>query len=101
MPIQNPPVPTQVTIATDSDGTSGTVTLSTVPFTITVYSLLLDPGQTVTISSSAQGNQRLAYRQWSDTVLTDMPSSSVVSADGTRNISALSKEDEILKSLNN
>jgi hypothetical protein len=84
IPISIPPVPAQATIAaTGDDDTSGTISLSTVPFTITVYAVSLDPGQTVTISSSAQGNQRVAYRQYSDTVWTTMPSGSVDDAEGS------------------
>jgi hypothetical protein len=67
--MQNQLMPTDVTIAaTNDDDTSGTVSLTTVPFTITVYTLSLDPGQTVTMFSSATGNQRLAYLQFTDTV---------------------------------
>lgn len=82
IPIPNPAIPSPVAISLISD-TSGIASLSTIPFTITVYTVSMDGGQTVTISSSAQGNQRVDYRQSSEVVWTTMPSGSVSSAEGT------------------
>jgi hypothetical protein len=81
--INNPPIPTPVTLTLDNDeGTSGTVGLSVVPFTITVFSLSLDPGQIVMISADVSSDQRVTYRLQTDTVWSDAPDSTAEGAKG-------------------
>ncbi|KAF4455284.1 hypothetical protein F53441_2359 [Fusarium austroafricanum] len=63
--------PTAATIKLDKAGTTGTTTLTTTPFTISVFKVEVDSGRTASIYSSAnEKNQRLAYRQdgqqWTD-----------------------------------
>lgn len=66
--------PTPAPISVNGDGTVGTATLQTVPFTITTFELDLDPGQTAVLYSNANGNQRVAYQQAGATYWSDMPS---------------------------
>ncbi|KAK7398690.1 hypothetical protein QQX98_011932 [Neonectria punicea] len=55
------PVPASIKL--DAAGTTGTATLKTTPFTISVFKITVKAGQTARIYSSANRHQRLAYRK--------------------------------------
>ncbi|KAH6876358.1 hypothetical protein B0T10DRAFT_532704 [Thelonectria olida] len=67
--------PEAVPISFDKAGTTSTATLRTVPFTVTVFKLSFKAGQTVIFYSSANDDQRVAYREPDDDVWTPMPTS--------------------------
>ncbi|KAF5599184.1 hypothetical protein FPCIR_2580 [Fusarium pseudocircinatum] len=63
--------PVSASIKFDKAGTTGTATLTSTPFTISVFKIAIDPGRTAKIYSSADDNQKLAYRKsdaksWAD-----------------------------------
>ncbi|KPM42522.1 hypothetical protein AK830_g4049 [Neonectria ditissima] len=66
--------PVHASIKLDAAGTTGTATLKTAPFTISVYKISVKAGQTAKISSSANHHQRLAYRKPEDKDWTKMSS---------------------------
>jgi hypothetical protein len=75
IPIQEmSPVPASLTL--DKTGATGTVMLTSTPFTISVFKVTVNAGQTARIYSSANDHQRLAYRRSSDKAWTDMGTSS-------------------------
>jgi hypothetical protein len=79
VPIYNLPPTNPIEISWDATGKSGSVKLATVPFTITVYEVTLEGGQTLSVYSSATGNQRVGYRRYTDPVWTDMSNAPVSS----------------------
>jgi hypothetical protein len=75
------PIPAPV--STNGDGTIITATIKTIPFTMSVYQLDIDAGQTLAIYSNAKEYQRLAYRQAGDLTWSEMPSGPASGSDGT------------------
>jgi hypothetical protein len=75
IPIQEIP-PLSASINLDKAGTTGTVMLTSTPFTISVFKVTVKSGQSARIYSSANEHQRLAYRRLDDKVWTDMATSS-------------------------
>jgi hypothetical protein len=75
IPIKKIP-PQPASIQPDPAGTTGTVTLTSTPFTISVFEVTVDAGQAARIYSSANAHQRLAYRRPDDKAWTDMAASS-------------------------
>jgi hypothetical protein len=82
VPIVTVPTANPTQISWDASGKSGNVKLTTRPFSITEYEVTLEGGQTVSVYSSAKGNQHVAYRTYSDLVWTDMSDTPVSSAQG-------------------
>ncbi|KAF5596083.1 uncharacterized protein FSUBG_8993 [Fusarium subglutinans] len=52
--------PVSASIKFDKAGTTGTATLTSTPFTISIFKITIDPGRTAKIYSSANFNQKLA-----------------------------------------
>jgi hypothetical protein len=67
--------PLPASIKVDKAGTTGTVMLTTTPFTISVFKVTVNAGQTARIYSSANDHQQLAYRRPDDKDWTDMATS--------------------------
>jgi hypothetical protein len=65
--------PKAVSLTLDSSGSSATASLQVLPFTISTFEFEVDSGQTLQIYSSAKANQRVAYRQPSESAWTEMP----------------------------
>ncbi|RBR04160.1 hypothetical protein FVER53590_13886 [Fusarium verticillioides] len=68
--------PVSASIKFDKAGTTGTATLTSTPFTISVFKIAIDPGRTSKIYSSADDNQKLAYRKSDAKSWTDMATDS-------------------------
>lgn len=68
--------PVSASIKFDKAGTTGTATLTSTPFTISVFKITIDPGRTAKIYSSANDNQQLAYRKSDAKLWTDMAADS-------------------------
>ncbi|PNP61026.1 hypothetical protein FNYG_14259 [Fusarium nygamai] len=68
--------PVSASIEFDKAGTTGTATLTSTPFTISVFKIAIDPGRTAKIYSSADDNQKLAYRKSDAKSWTDMTTDS-------------------------
>ncbi|KAF5597412.1 hypothetical protein FPANT_4100 [Fusarium pseudoanthophilum] len=68
--------PVSASIKFDKAGTTGTATLTSTPFTISVFKVAIDPGRTAKIYSSADDNQKLAYRKSDAKSWTDMATDS-------------------------
>ncbi|KAF5967824.1 hypothetical protein FCOIX_11699 [Fusarium coicis] len=68
--------PVSASIKLDKAGTAGTATLTSTPFTISVFKIAIDPGRTAKIYSSADDNQKLAYRKSGPKSWTDMATDS-------------------------
>ncbi|KAL6408837.1 hypothetical protein AUP68_07783 [Ilyonectria robusta] len=66
--------PTSAKVTFNKAGTTGTATLKVVPFTIRVFKLTLKAGHLAVIYSAADSEQRLAYRDPSNSEWTKMPS---------------------------
>ncbi|KAF5545965.1 hypothetical protein FNAPI_8987 [Fusarium napiforme] len=60
----------------DKAGTTGTATLTSTPFTISVFKIAINRGRTAKIYSSADDNQKLAYRKSDAKSWTDMATDS-------------------------
>jgi hypothetical protein len=75
-----PPVP--ATLSITAGGLTGTTTLKTTPFTISVFSIDLAAGQTAALYSNGNDHQRVAYRQSTDTYWSEMPSGPGVGDEG-------------------
>jgi hypothetical protein len=72
--IYNPIEPIPVTLTLNNDeGTSGTVDLRAVPFTITVFYLPIDPGQIIEISAAVFPSDRVSYRLQKDSIWANVP----------------------------
>ncbi|RSM11088.1 hypothetical protein CDV31_006987 [Fusarium ambrosium] len=68
-----PPKPVSIKMSTGAASTTGTATLTTTPFTISVFKITVKTGQTVNIYSSANSYQRVAYRKPGVKDWVDMP----------------------------
>ncbi|KAF5682128.1 hypothetical protein FCIRC_5174 [Fusarium circinatum] len=68
--------PVSASIKFDEAGTTGTATLTSTPFTISIFKITIDPGRTAKIYSSANSNQKLAYRKSDAKSWTDMAADS-------------------------
>ncbi|KAJ3460962.1 hypothetical protein MRS44_011829 [Fusarium solani] len=58
-----PPKSVSIKMGTGAASTTGTATLTTTPFTISVFKITVKTGQTVSIFASANSYQRVAYRK--------------------------------------
>jgi hypothetical protein len=87
VPIDKPVVPHPVTLTSGiplADSTVGIITVCGPPFTVQVFTFLVNRGQTVTISySSSLSDVLMSYMQYGDTVWTTLPNVPVTSAQGT------------------
>ncbi|KAM5346030.1 hypothetical protein ACJ41O_009035 [Fusarium nematophilum] len=70
-----PPVPVPVKMGTGAASNTGTATLKTVPFTVSVFKITVKTGQTVSIYSNANSYQRVAYRKPGVKDWVEMPTS--------------------------
>ncbi|CZR46749.1 uncharacterized protein FPRO_12200 [Fusarium proliferatum ET1] len=68
--------PISASIQFDKAGTTGTATLTSTSFTISVFKITIDPGRMAKIYSSAHANQKLAYRKSDARSWTDMAADS-------------------------
>lgn len=68
-----PPKSVSIKMGSGAASNTGTATLTTVPFTISVFKITVRNGQTVRIYSSADHYQRIAYRKPGDKHWVDMP----------------------------
>jgi hypothetical protein len=68
--------PVSASIKLDKAGTAGTATVTSTPFTISVFKIAIDPGRTAKIYSSADDDQKLAYRKSDAKPWTDMATDS-------------------------
>ncbi|KAH7123480.1 hypothetical protein B0J13DRAFT_154773 [Dactylonectria estremocensis] len=80
------PETTTVKVTFNKAGTVGTATLKTMPFTIRVFKMSLQSGQTAEIFSDADSSQRLAYRRATDKNWQTMPKGSASDSEGTFSI---------------
>ncbi|KAF4960428.1 hypothetical protein FSARC_10488 [Fusarium sarcochroum] len=71
IPIQEIP-PVAAAIKLDAKGTTGTATLTGTPFTLSVFKINVEAGQTARIFSDANDHQRMAYRESDVLEWTDM-----------------------------
>ncbi|KAF4467263.1 hypothetical protein FALBO_5875 [Fusarium albosuccineum] len=74
--------PIQVPVSMNAAGTLGTASLHTTPFTINVFEISLKPGQSVFVYSSANDNQRVAYRRPGEHAWHDIPDSPTARSQG-------------------
>lgn len=68
--------PVSASIQFDKAGTTGTATLTSTPFTVSVFKITIDPGRTAKIYSSANANQKVASRKSDARSWTDMAADS-------------------------
>ncbi|KAH7131306.1 hypothetical protein EDB81DRAFT_888578 [Dactylonectria macrodidyma] len=80
-----------VKVTFNKAGTVGTTILKTVPFTIRVFKMSLQSGQTAEIFSNADTTQRLAYRRAADKTWQTLPSGSASDTEGTFSVPCNSK----------